>query len=139
MEHGDLATSVRPRTVVVLEGVLATVTPIERARRMRRSEITGHNIHWYDLALKRCVTNKRRWPDYALDVVTFLDQQVCDDAADFLLRINFPLDHIAFEPFAAFVATLPYQGDVQAVFDSDPQRLDRYGQLGKAVTRGEDF
>ena len=34
---------------------------------------------------------------------------------------------------------LPFQDGLQAVFDSDEQRLSRYGQIGKAVMAGRDF
>jgi len=138
MEQGDLAVSTRQRAVVVLEGVLASVTPV-LGRGLIRQKITGWDFHWYDVPLKRCVTNKYRYPQYGMDVVTFLGPDVADRAAEFLNSIRFPHDTIEYHNFRQFTSMLPYQDDIIVVYDSDPERLDRYGQLGRAVMSGEDF
>ena len=59
MERGDLAVSTRPSYLVVLEGVLADITPITRKRRLRAEETTGYNLHWLDIPLRRLATVKR--------------------------------------------------------------------------------
>jgi predicted component of type VI protein secretion system len=138
MEQGDLAVSTRQRAVFVLEGVLASVTPTT-SRGLFRLKVTGWNVHWYDVPIKRCVTNKNRYPQYGLDVVTFLGQDVADIGAEFLTSINFPHDTIEYHNFRKYTQMLPYQAEIVVIYDSDQDRLERYGQLGRAVVMGQDF
>jgi hypothetical protein len=138
MEQGDLAVSTRQRAVFVLEGVLAQVTPT-LGRGIIRQKVTGWSYHWLDVPLKRCVTNKHRHPQYGLDVVTFLGQQVADEAAQFFTSIDFPYDSIEYRDFTKYVQALPYQPDIVVIYDSDMDRIQRYGQLGRIVVKGEDF
>jgi hypothetical protein len=49
------------------------------------------------------------------------------------------VDAVHFEVFDRYVSALPYQADVMMVLDSEADRLDRYGQLGRATLMGEDF
>lgn len=137
MERGDLAISVRPRVVVVLEGVLATFTPITR-KRFRREHTTGFNISWHPTPLKRIATMKRMFPDVAIDVVTFVDG-IVDDAAEFFNNAEIPVDSIEYHRFDKWVAVLPYQAEIQVIHDSDDTRLDQYGQLGRATLLGGDL
>ena len=76
METGDLELWTRPRYIVVIEGVLCRVDPVTRPRRLRRPEVTGFNIQWYDVPLKRLLYMKDRWPNTAQDLVTFISQTV---------------------------------------------------------------
>ena len=39
-------------------------------------------------------------------------------------------DEIRYTPLDTFTGTLRYKPDIQSVYDSDPARLDRFGQLG---------
>ena len=140
MERGDLATSTRPRIVVVMEGVLAVVTPIiERTGLLRRQEVTGHSIVWKRDPLARIATTKRRWPDTSFDVVTFVSQAVADEAAEFFLEAGIPIDTVSHHRLDRYTSLLPFQSDITMVLDSDGGRLDRYGQLGHAVVFGKDF
>ena len=141
MEQGDLATSVRPSYAIVLEGVLAEVTPITRTRRFRGDETTGYNLHWLDIPLRRLATLKRRFSQITVDLVTFISQDVADDAAQFLDGANIPYDSLSYWRLEAWLAVLPYQdeGGLQAIYDSDLDRLDQYGQLGRAVIKGQDW
>jgi hypothetical protein len=139
MERGDLAVSVRQRYVVVLEGVLARVTDITEKRRMRGDRVIGHNVHWLDLPMRRLATMRRQFPDVGADIVTFIDERVAEEAAIFLDAASVPVDSCSYEPFDRWVSLLPYQDGLQAVFDSSSLRLDRYGQLGRQVTMGDDF
>ena len=139
MQDGDLEMWERPRYLIVIEGVLCSVEPVVKERRFRSDVTTGYNTQWYDVPLKRCLYLKDRWPDTAQDLVTFVSQDFCDQAADFLDAVGLPYDSIKYRTFVDFATTLRYQRDVQSVYDSDPARLDRYGQLGHAVARSEDF
>ena len=141
MERGDLAVSVRPHYVVVLEGVLAQVSEVTTPRRFKfqTPKVTGYNINWLDLPLRRLATLQRQYPDVGADIVTFVSQEVADQAADFLEAANIPHSSLSYHPFDTWVSLLMFDQSLQSVFDSDEDRLDRYGQLGKAVRMGMDF
>jgi hypothetical protein len=140
MQHGDLETSSRRRIVVVLEGVLATITPIVQPHRWpRHDEVTGYHFLWHDIPLKRLATMKRNHPQTAIDVITFVSDDVIDQAAQFFLDIHLPVDSVAFERLDQYADVLRYQADIVMVIDSDDERLDKYGQLGKSVLIGGDF
>jgi hypothetical protein len=139
MQNGDLELWTRPRYLVVIEGVLCRVEPVTRVRRWRAPAISGYNVQWYDVPLKRLMYMKDRWPETAQNLITFQSQEFCDQAAEFLDEAGLPYDEIQYRGFSSFITTLRYQRDLQAVYDSDPARLDRYGQLGHAVVAGEDL
>ena len=139
MERGDLAVSVRQHFVVVLEGVLARITDITEQRRFRGDRLVGHNLHWLDLPMRRLATMRRHFPDVGAEVVTFVDEQVAEDASMFLDAASVPVDNVSYQPFDRWVSLLPFKEGLQAVFDSHADRLDRYGQVGRQVVMGEDF
>lgn len=139
MEKGDLELWNRPRYVIVVEGVLCRVDEVVEQRRFRGDRVTGYNASWYDVPLKRLMYMKDRWPETAQDLVTFVSESFMDQAAEFLDAVGMQYDTVRYTTFPMFTTTLRYQRDLQAVYDSDPARLDRYGQLGHAVVAGEDF
>ena len=139
MQKGDLELWTRPRYIVVIEGVLCRVDPVVKERRFREDIVTGYNASWYDIPIKRMLYLKDRWPETGQDLITFVSQEFADQAAGFLDDCGMQYDVISYRPFAEFVSVIKYQRDLQAVYDSSPARLDRYGQLGHAVVAGEDF
>lgn len=134
MEHGDLTVVSRPTIVVVLEGVLANVEYTTTGR-MRKT--TTHQIVWLNTPLKRLATMIRGY-DIDVDVVTFTDQDVADEAAEFFNDIGLHIATVRYQAFDRWAQTLPFMV-VQQVIDSDQERLDHYGQLGRSVNMGEDF
>jgi hypothetical protein len=140
MERGDLAVFTRPHYVIVLEGVLVTVEQVEGEKRHRWSHphFTTH-WHWLDAPLRRLATNKRRFPDVGAEIVTFLDQEATDQAAAFLDAVPIDYDSLSYIDLQQFCSLLPYRDGLQVVYDSDPSRLNRFGQMGREVIRGEDF
>jgi hypothetical protein len=138
MQQGDLQLWTQPRWVVVLEGVLCNVIPIEKKSRLRGTRISGYHINWHDVPLKRMVYLKERWPENSLEVVTFIDD-VLDTMVEFLDEAQIPYDKASYSRFDQFCSLMRFQTDLQAVYDSDVARLNRYGQYGVAVNRGMDF
>ena len=140
MERGDLALSTRPHYIVVLEGVLCQINPITVERRLRRPKVVGSNLTWLDLPMRRLATMRRRFPDTGCEIVTFHSEDIAEFASDYLDQAGINLcDSLSYHPLDIWVSLLPFQDGVQAVYDSDSDRLDKYGQLGRAVVRGEDF
>lgn len=125
--------------MVVLEGVLATIEPITVERKLRSDKIVGYNINWVDLPMRRLATMQRQFPDVGAEIVTFHSQAMADVASDFLERADVSFDSLTYAPFETWVSLLPFQQNLQAVFDSDQSRLERYGQIGRSVTFGGDF
>ena len=139
MEHGDLALSVRRHYVLVLEGVLCNVSMITVDRVLRKAKTVGYNLHWLDLPLRRFATMRRQYPEIGAEIVTFISQETADFAGDFLNQTGVSYDSLTYQPFDTWVSLLQFREGLQAVYDSDPDRLDRYGQVGRAVVQGEDF
>lgn len=135
MEHGDLTPVNRPTIVVVLEGVLAHVEYTTTGRMAWKT--TTHQVTWLNIPLKRLATMIRAY-DIDVDVITFTDQEVADEAAEFFDDIGLHIASVQYQAFERWAQTLPFM-TVQQVIDSDQGRLDRYGQLGRSVTMGEDW
>lgn len=139
MQDGDLEIWTTHRILVVLEGVLATVTPIIETHRWKRDEITGWDLAFHDTPLKRMLYMEQTFHDVAFDIVTFHPQDVADQAADYLAAIPIPFDTIAAVDYRQFCSKLRFRSDVRQIIDSDPDRLHNYGQLGRQVLIGGDF
>ena len=141
MQNGDLAPSDRPRYVLVLEGVLCEVVPVMATKGVLRQKerVIGYHFNWHEIPLKRTVYLRDQFPEVGLDIVTFVDQSVADQAATFLETLRVPYDSVVFKPFEDFCWQVSFQPDLKAVYDSDSTRLDQYGQLGRGVIRGHDF
>lgn len=125
--------------IVVLEGVLTTIDPVVEHRRLRSDVVTGWNITWHETPLKRLVNVYRRYPEIAVEILTFVNQDVADLAGEFFLQANIPYESVEYQEFRHFTSSLPYQTGIAQIIDSAPDRLDQYGQLGRAVLPGGDF
>ena len=139
MQNGDLAVHHREQLVVILEGVLCQVTVIPGKRWALRQMPDSYHISWHELPLKRMVAINERWPDYDVEVITFISQRLADEAAEFLSDAEIPHSSIRYHGYKSFVDTLRYKPHLRGIYDSNPHRLDEYGQAGIAVVRGEDF
>jgi hypothetical protein len=137
VQHGDLAVSVQPRWIVVLEGVLALVAQEHTRKRLRK--ISNYHILWHEVPLKRLIVMKERWPDNRLEVVSFLSEDVIDQAAWYFDVMGIPVDALRYYEISDFCQMLKFNSDIRAVYDSDPENLYRFGQLGVQVVRGNDF
>jgi hypothetical protein len=138
MQFGDLEESRRESLLLVLEGVLVQVTESNVKHRFRGSDTTWH-FQWHEVPLKRLIATKDRYPAYEIDIVTFLGDTVKDTAAEYLTSIEVPYDEITAWDLDDFAMSLRFRPGVRAVYDSDPERLNHYGQLGHAVMRGADW
>ena len=63
---------------------------------------------------------------------------MADEAAEFFNDIGLHVSTMQYHDFERWAQTLPFMS-VQQVLDSNQERLDRYGQLGRSVIKGEDF
>lgn len=139
MQNGDLSASAVARMVAVLEGVLIDVDEVHAKGRFGKDKVTT-DWHWLDLPLKNLVSIKRRFPEAAVDIVTFLGDEAAERANGFLNRYGLDdFNEVYAADFKDWCWALPFRPDIVTVYDSDPDRLDHYGQRGYAVVKGSTF
>lgn len=140
MENGDLGITAVPRMVIILEGVLASVEITTTVvGKLRRKESKTVAINWMETPLKRVADIKRRFPDTAVDVVTFLGEEVAHQADLFFNAIGLHVNTVQTVNFRDWCWALRFQPDIVTIYDSDPERLHLYGQRGVSVMMGSDF
>lgn len=94
--------------------------------------------HWHTLAVKSVVDNATRL-NIAVEVVTFMGDEVADQAADFMAKYDMPVASVESAKFDWFCQSLQWRPDVSYVVDTEPERIQRYGQHGYVATRGGSF
>jgi hypothetical protein len=139
MQNGDLEAHVRDRIIVVVEGVLCLPVQEKARSRWGRERTVAYHINWYEVPLKRLVMINERHPDLDVELVSFISQDFVDHAAEYLDLAGIPYGGIKFWAFEMFRSVLKYQRNLRAIYDSDPDNLDHYGQYGIAVLQGHDF
>jgi hypothetical protein len=133
VKDGDLATYTESNVIVVLEGVLADLT---YSGRLRKRLKPAAEWQWEQLALRRMVQWHRG--NVNVDVVTFVSDAAADTAAEFLVKYGYEFGLVEYRQFDLFCDALIVRRPT-GVYDSEPSRLNRYGQFGVSVLRGTDF
>ena len=133
MKDGDLDTFSEQSVVVILEGVL---TDFAYSGRIRKKLLPADQWEWQQLPLRRMAQWHRA--NVTVDIVTFESQFAADEAAEFLNRYRYDFGIIDYANFELFCDSLIVRRP-SAVFDTDPGRLNRYGQFGVGATKGADF
>jgi hypothetical protein len=139
MERGDLSAWAVQRMVIVLEGVLVDFDEQVAKGRFGRTKTVARNMVWLDLPLKQAANIKRRYPDIALDIVTFLGEDVAELAAGFFDRNGIDFNEVYAADFDEWCWALSFKPEITTIYDSEMERLMRYGQKGVAVTKGRPF
>jgi len=131
MEGNDLGVRETDQIIVVLEGVLTQ--PVLRKRLILSNQWTPATTWaWNMLGLKQAY----RWTTQGIDVevVTFLGEEVADDASDFLNNADVAVGGVIPYDYNVFCSTLVLKTfRVLGVYDSDPDRINHYGQRGILV------
>ena len=136
MRNNDLASWSTVRVVMVLEGIM--VRPSYQGRRRKKKLVEADDWPWDNDALKRVVDVVRR-NSLAVEVVTFISEEVADQAAEFFLRYDIPVSSTEYVDFEWFCRSLIWRTDVEYVMDTDEERLMRYGSRGYRIELGGDF
>lgn len=138
MQGGDLATWETQRIVIVMEGVLCNPTYVNVGK-IRKREIMQNpsDWRWSRTAMKSLVRHGRR--GVAIDIVTFISQDVCDEAAEWMLKLDVPFSSCEYVEFAVFCESLTWRPDVVRVVDTDQDRLMRYGARSYETSWGAEF
>ena len=140
MERGDISSWASTRIIVVLEGVLATPKYDESGVLRKKKELADPD-HWVweELPMRYVVDYGRRL-NVAVEVVTFMGEEVAEAAADWMNRYGVEVAECIAVDFDLFCRSLLWRiNEVERVIDSDPNRIQRYGQLGYGTVRGERF
>lgn len=138
MQGGDLEQFTQPRMIVVLEGVMADITETRTGRRLRTKTV-NRSFNWHQLPIKRLSYLRNNWSDASIEVITFLSQEVAEEAADFFSRTGIDVSSVSYRPFNQWINEILWQQDIAVIYDSDQDRVNRYGQLGYLVNRGQDI
>ena len=121
MERGDISSWASKRIIVVLEGVLTAPRYEQSGVLRKKQELLDPDYWvWEELPVRLVVDYGRRL-NVAVEVVTFMGQDVADGAAEWFSKYGVEVT------------------EVERVIDSDPERIQHYGQLGYASLRGERF
>lgn len=136
MEGGDISGAGASRILVVLEGVLTT--PLSTGR-IKKKLAPASEWTWYVLPMK-VIMDKITRENASIDVITFMGEDVRDAAAELLEEYKVEASEVVSVDFEMFCQSLLWRvNEVQAVVDSDWNRLQRYGQLGYGVSLGGGF
>jgi hypothetical protein len=140
MERGDIATWTSRRIIVVLEGVLTTPRYDEVGLlRKKRELVPADEWMWEDLPLRYVVDYSSRL-NVAVEVVTFMGPEVAELAAEWFNRYGVNVAESVSVDFDQFCRSLLWRlNEVERVIDSEPSRLQHYGQLGYSAVKGSSF
>lgn len=132
MQNGDIATWETRSIAVVLEGVFCK--PARSG--LRKRLVPVEQWQWQMLPLK-CVATYA-YNNVPIDVITFLDEEVSDAAAQWFERYDVEVAAVEYHDYQLFCASLRWRrrGRIDRIVDSDPERLVSYGQLGYQVQWG---
>lgn len=137
MEHGDLGTWSEHRSVVVLEGVLATPT-YDEGKRILGVFPTNPKLRpadewvWSQLGI-RSVQTRSMQLNQIFDVVTFQGMDIAEEAAEWLMRYDIRVASVDAVDFSTFCQSLGWSHLIDYVYDTDPSRYRFYGQKGFVV------
>lgn len=121
MQGGDLSNEVEPRLLVVFEGLLG----IHTDARDRAKYVSLMKFHRYDRAIRTFTLNERMqrviWDTvfrrkYAVDVVTFLHEELADPLKDALDDQSLPVGRVWYSQKQVLARSLNYRPDVVGVF-----------------------
>lgn len=135
MENGDLASWTESRIIVILEGLLASP---KLNGRIRKHWTPADEWGWEAMPIKH-IWNYTNRHNVAIEVVTFLGDEVADMAADWLAKYDVPVAAVESVDFDWFCRSLQWRPEVTSVVDCDPNRFQKYGQRGYATQFGGEF
>lgn len=122
--------------MVVLEGVLTTPT---YTGKIRRKLAPADEWEWSKPPILSTVDWASRH-NVSIEVVTFMGREVADAAADWLERYSIPVSEVLSVDFDMFCRSLMWRlYEIDRVVDSDPDRLNRYGQMGYGASFGQVY
>jgi hypothetical protein len=136
MEGGDLASDPLRREIYVLEGTLAVPQYVQTGRIRRSVALSAPETWKWDIGAIKALLDRTGRLGMLVDVITYTSYGVADAAAEFFAKYDITVSSVEYIDYDMFCESLKWRVfDVLAVYDSDPERARRYGQMG-VVTEG---
>jgi len=141
VQDGDLGTWDKPRILLVLEDTLAR--PVFRHSRsglLKHTDVLMDADDW-DWAITTVKTIMRySYNSVPVEVITFLSQDAADMAAEWFNRYDIEVASVEYYSYAHFTRSLTWRrNDIQEIIDAVPERVLKYGQLGRVITWDSEF
>ena len=136
--HGDIDNRVEPRLLVVFEGLLGIHADIKA----RAKYSTAMKLHRYAAAIRTFTLNEQlqkviwdvTWRhDYAVDVVTFLDERLAEPLTGHLGDQGLPVGKVWYSDKLLLARSLNFRPDVAGVFYADQSDRFTFGSKGYAT------
>jgi hypothetical protein len=138
VQDGDLGTWDKPRIILILEDVCAR--PLWRKEGIRRKEVLADPDEWEWAITTIKAIMRWSWNSVPVEVVTFAGREVADEAANWFNRYDVEVASVEAFDFKRFCRSLTWRrNNIQEIIDTDPERLLRYGQLGRQILWDGEF
>lgn len=138
MQNGDLSNWNGQRTLIVLEGVIVTIPPPHKKGILRTHKEIPPQDQWeWNTHTMKVINDQANRYNRLFEVVTFVSQEVADEAADVFDKYEVRVAETMFSPFNVFCESLLWRTDIDKVVDSDEDRLNRFGRYGYGVVQGQ--
>ena len=141
MQDGDLGTWDKPRILLVLEDTLA-----QPRFQVKRKGLVSHvdvllDADDWDWAITTVKTIMRySYNSVPVEVITFLSQEVADEAAAWFNRYDVEVASVEYYSYAHFCRGLTWRrNNIQEIIDANPERVLKYGQLGRVIQWDSEF
>jgi hypothetical protein len=140
MQGGDLGTWDQPRILLVLEDCLARPKFNQERKLVRRENVLADPDEWEWAITTVKAIMRYAYNSVPVEVITFIGQDVADLAAQWLNRYDVEVASVEYYNFGRFCRSLSWRRNgIQEVIDTNPERLLRYGQLGRAILWDTEF
>ncbi len=142
MEGNDLGTYVAASTMVVFEGIIATAPKGKRwerwqARRSDDWQAYLHTWEWHERPLASIV--RLAYSNHGVQVATLLPQAATAAIWHYLDHYQSPVTAVTAYTDIAELRLSARLGGAHSVWDSDHERLEALGWLGRAALPGDEI
>jgi hypothetical protein len=139
MEDGDLATWEGKRILLVLENTCCQIVYHHRIRRHKQpTPMDADDWDWSLITVK--TIQRYAYNSVPVEIITFVSQEVADLAAEWFQRYDVEVANVTYYDFKTFCRSLTWRrNNIQEVIDTQPDRLEHYGQFGRQILFGAGF
>ena len=140
MQDGDLGAWEKPRILLVLEDCLARPAFRTQRQGLKRTSVLADPDDW-DWAITSVKTIMRyAYNSVPCEIITFLSQEAADLAAVWFNRYDIEVASVEYYSYSHFCRSLTWRrNNIQEIIDTDPERVLRYGQLGRTILWDSEF
>ena len=137
MQDGDLGTWESKRILLVLEDTCCHITWKNRLIRDREPLDPDH-WEWALVTIKTIM--RYAYNSVPVEVITFESEVIAGLAAVWFTRYDVDVASVQYYDFKAFTRSLTWRRNtIQEIIDTEPDRLDGYGQYGRQIMFNGEF